>query len=104
MDSMTNARREAGLELQKLVQEFEQSDQAAFRRSRILCWIVLAVVTVVVLVLLLAGGDWRYLAAFWAIIVSLTAAGYWLSTRRQREQTDRLRALAIRWLADKPPE
>jgi len=104
MDTMTNARREAGLEIQKLAEEFEQSDEAAFLRTRILCWVVVAVVTVVVLVLLIAGGDWRYLAASWAVIVSLTAAGYWISTQRQRQQTARLRALAVRWLSDDPPE
>jgi len=102
MDPMTQARRDAGLEIQALAVEFEQSDEAAFRRTRLLCWIVAAVVSVVVLVLLIAGGDWRYLAAFWVALVGLTWGGYALSSHRQRQQTARLRALANRWL-DPPP-
>jgi hypothetical protein len=45
------------------------------------------------------GGDARYLGIFWLIIVGLIWAGYALSSRRQRQQTDRLRALATRWLS-----
>jgi hypothetical protein len=48
------------------------------------------------------GGDARYLGVFWLIIVGLTWAGYALSSRRQRQQTDRLRALATRWLRADP--
>ena len=41
--------------------------------------------------------------AFWLFVVGFTWAGYWISSRRQREQTSRLRALATRWLSDEPP-
>jgi hypothetical protein len=61
------------------------------------CWVVTAAVTAVVLVLLVAGGDWRYLGAFWVVIVGVCWLGYGLSSRRQRQQTARLRALATRW-------
>jgi hypothetical protein len=91
------------LEIQKLAEEFERSDEAAFRRTRIVCWVVVAVVTVILLVLLIGGGDWRYLMAFWVAMVGLTWAGYGLSSRRQRQQTGRLRALATRWLTGEPP-
>ena len=103
MDSVAEARRKAGLEIQTLAEDFERSDEAAFRRTRIACWVVVAVVTLVLLVLLVAGGDWRYLGAFWLFVVGFTWAGYWISSRRQREQTSRLRALAVRWLSDEPP-
>ena len=103
MDPRADARREAGLEIEKLAEEFERSDEAAFRRTRIVCWVVVAVVTAVMLVLLNSGGDWRYLAAFWAAVVGLTWAAYALSSRRQRQQTARLRALATRWLSGEPP-
>ncbi|WP_448204540.1 hypothetical protein [Azospirillum sp. sgz302134] len=99
LDPVAEARRQAGLEIQALAEEFEQSDEAAFRRTRIVCWVVVAVVTLVLLVLLVAGGDWRYLAAFWVVIVGFTWAGYAISTHRQRQQTGRLRALATKWLA-----
>ena len=91
MDPLASARREVALEIQKLAEDFERSDDAALRRTRIVCWVVAAVVTVVVLILLLAGGD------------GLTWAGYALSSRRQRQQTGRLRALATRWLDAGPP-
>ena len=103
MDTMTDARRQAGLEIQALAQEFETSDEASFRRTRILCWVVLGVVTLIVLVLMIAGGDWRYLGAFWVAIAALTWGGYAVSSNRQRQQTARLRALAVRWLGDEPP-
>ncbi len=103
MDATTDARRQAGLEIQALAQEFETSDEAAFRRTRIVCWVVLGIVTLVELVLLIAGGDWRYLAAFWVAIAALTWGGYAVSSRRQRQQTARLRALAMRWLGEQPP-
>jgi len=98
MDSSADARREAALELQKLADEFERSDEAAFRRTRIVCWGVAVVVSIVILILLIGGADWRYLATFWAVVVGLTWAGYGLSSRRQRQQTSRLRALATQWL------
>ena len=44
--------------------------------------------------MMVLGGDARYLGIFWLIIVGLIWAGYALSSRRQRQQTDRLRALA----------
>jgi hypothetical protein len=103
MDVMSDARRQAGLEIQALAQEFEASDEAAFRRTRILCWAVLGIVTLVMLVLLIAGGDWRYLVTSWVAIVALTWFGYAVSSNRQRQQTARLRALAVRWLGDEPP-
>jgi drug/metabolite transporter (DMT)-like permease len=61
-----------------------------------------AVVTIIILGLLVIGGDARYLGVFWLIIVGLTWAGYALSSRRQRQQTGRLRALATRWLSADP--
>ncbi len=103
MDATTDARRQAGLEIQALAQEFEASDEAAFHRTRIVCWVVLGIVTLVELVLLIAGGDWRYLAAFWVAIAALVWGGYAVSSRRQRQQTDRLRQLAMRWLGEDPP-
>jgi hypothetical protein len=98
MDSRREARREVALEIQKLAEEFERSDELAFRRSRMACWVVVAVVTVIVLFLLVIGADWRYLGAFWIVIVGLTWAGYWISARRQRQQTSLLRNLADRWM------
>jgi hypothetical protein len=102
MTPLNEARRQAGLEIQALAVEFEQSDEASFRLTRILCWVLSAVVTVIILVLLVAGGDWRYLGAFWLAIIALIWAGYTLSSRRQRQQTARLRALANRWLNGEP--
>jgi hypothetical protein len=103
MDPRAVARREAALELKKLVEDFERSDEAAFRRTRIVCWGIATVVTLVILVLLISGADWRYLAAFWVAVVGLTWAGYGLSSHRQRQQTGRLRALATQWLTGEPP-
>jgi hypothetical protein len=103
MDPLAGARREVALEIQKLAEDFERSDEAALRRTRIVCWVVVAVVTAIVLILLLVGGDGRYLGLSWAAVVGLTWAGYALSSRRQRQQTGRLRALATRWLNAGPP-
>jgi hypothetical protein len=103
MDPLAGARREVALEIQKLAEDFERSDEAALRRTRIVCWVVVAAVTAIVLILLLAGGDGRYLGLSWAAVVGLTWAGYALSSRRQRQQTGRLRALATRWLSREPP-
>jgi hypothetical protein len=61
-----------------------------------------AIVTIMTLGLLVIGGDARYLGVFWLIIVGLIWAGYALSSRRQRQQTGRLRALATRWLSAEP--
>jgi Flp pilus assembly protein TadB len=102
MDPIADARREVALEIQKLAEDFERDDEAAFRRTRIACWVVVAVVTIIILGLLVIGGDALYLGVFWLIIAGLTWAGYALSSRRQRQQTGRLRALATRWLSTGP--
>jgi Flp pilus assembly protein TadB len=99
MQATTDARREAALELQQLAEDFEREDEAAFRRTRIACWVGAAIATIIILGLLALGGDVRYLGVFWLIIVGLIWAGYALSSRRQRQQTNRLRALATRWLS-----
>jgi hypothetical protein len=103
MDPLTEARRQAGLEIQLLADEFEQSDEAAFRRTRIACWVLTALVSLVVLVLLIAGGDWRYLGGFWVVVLAVAWGGYALSLRRQRQQTGRLKSLAAQWLTGVPP-
>jgi hypothetical protein len=90
------------LEVQKLPDDFERDDEAAFRRTRIACWVVAAIVTIIILGMIALGGDARYLGIFWLIIVGLIWAGYALSSRRQRQQTGRLRALAARWLSAGP--
>ena len=102
MEPTADARREAALEIQKLAEDFEKEDAAAFRRTRIACWVVAAIVTIIILGMMALGGDARYLGIFWLIIVGLIWAGYALSSRRQRQQTDRLRALATRWLSAGP--
>jgi Flp pilus assembly protein TadB len=99
MDPRADARREVALEIQKLAEDFERDDEAAFRRTRIACWSGVAIVTIIILGLLALGGDARYLGIFWLIIVGLIWAGYALSSHRQRQQTNRLRALANRWLS-----
>jgi hypothetical protein len=55
-----------------------------------------AIVAIVILGLLLLGGDARYRRVFWLIIDGLTWAAYALSSGRQRQQIGRLRALATR--------
>ena len=102
MDPITDARREVALEIQKLAEDFERDDEAAFRRTRIACWVIAAIFTIIILGLLALGGDARYLGVFWLILVGLTWAGYALSSRRQRQQTGRLRTLATRWLSADP--
>jgi hypothetical protein len=102
MEPITDARREAALEIQKLAQDFEREDEAAFRRTRIGCWVAVGIFTIIILGLLGLGGDARYLGIFWLMIVGLTWAGYALSSRRQRQQTARLRALATAWLSAGP--
>jgi hypothetical protein len=77
MDPIADARREAALEIQKLAEDFERDDEAAFRRTRIACWVAVAIVTIIILGLLALGGDGRYLGVFWLIIVGLT----WPATR-----------------------
>jgi Flp pilus assembly protein TadB len=99
MEPITDARREAALEIQKLAEDFEKEDEAAFRRTRIACWVIAGIVTIIILGMIALGGDARYLGIFWLTIVGLTWAGYALSRRRQRQQTGRLRALAARWLS-----
>jgi hypothetical protein len=102
MEPITDARRQAALEIQKLAQDFEREDEAAFRLTRIGCWVAVAIFTIIILGLLVLGGDVRYLGLFWLMIVGLTWAGYALSSRRQRQQTARLRALATAWLSAAP--
>jgi Flp pilus assembly protein TadB len=102
MEPIADARQEAGLEIQKLAEDFEKEDEAAFRRTRIACWVIASVVTIIILGMIPLGGDARYLGIFWLIIVGLIWAGYALSSRRQRQQTDLLRALATRWLTAGP--
>ena len=98
MDQAVAARREVALEIERLAEEFERSDEAAFRRTRLVCWVVTAAVTIILVILLVMGADRRYLGFFWVAIVGLTWAGHFYSTYRQRQQTSRLRALANRWL------
>ena len=74
MDPIADARREVALEIQKLAEDFERDDEAAFRRTRIACWVVVAVVAIIILGLLVLGGDARYLGVFWLSIVGLTWA------------------------------
>jgi hypothetical protein len=102
MEPVVDAQQQAALEIQKLAEDFERDDEAAFRRIRIACWVVMAIVTLIILGLLIIGGDGRYLGVFWVIIIGLTWAGYALSSRRQRQQTGRLRALATRLLSAGP--
>jgi threonine/homoserine efflux transporter RhtA len=102
MDLRSEAHREVALDIRKLAEEFERSDELAFQRSRMVCWVVVAVLTVAVLFLLLVGADWRYLGAFWIVIVGLSWSAYWISARRQRQQTSLLRNLADRWMHDRP--
>jgi Flp pilus assembly protein TadB len=99
MEPTTDGRQEAALEIQKLAEDFEKEDEAAFRRTRIACWVIAAIVTIIILGMIALGGDARYLGIFWLIIVGLIWAGYALSSHRQRQQTGRLRALATRWLS-----
>jgi hypothetical protein len=99
MDATTAARREAGAEIARLAEAFEASDTRAFRLARVLCWAITALAAGVVVFLLLLNADWRYLAASWVVVVGLTWGAYALSRRRQRAQTEALRALAERWLA-----
>ena len=103
MDPVIVARREIGLEIQQLADEFEKSDHAAFRRMRFFCWGVTIFISIAALVLLIIGADWRYLLAFWAILMGITWIWYWASVRRQRKQTERLKALAVRWRDGTPP-
>jgi Flp pilus assembly protein TadB len=94
------ARQEAGAEIHKLAEEFELSDETAFRRGRIVRAVVSAAITAVYLILLLAGADWRAWGALWAVAIGLVWVEYALSIHRQRRQTARLRELAARWLRD----
>ena len=103
MDPLMAGRREVALEVESLAREFEASDNASFRRSRLVCWIITAVVTALALILLVIGGDERYLLAFWVVVVGLVWIGHLLSGRRQRQQTARLKALATRWLETPSP-
>ena len=55
MEPITDARREAALEIQKLAQDFEREDEAAFRRTRIGCWVAVGIFTIIILGLLGLG-------------------------------------------------
>lgn len=99
MEPKDDARREVAVEIRKLAEEFEQDDEAAFRQSRVASWIAVAVVTGLVLIMLGLGGDVRFLGVLWVVIVGLIWAAYVRSSRRQRQQTSRLRELASRWLS-----
>jgi hypothetical protein len=68
MEPIADARREAALEIQSWPRISERDDEAAFRRTRIACWVVVAVVTIIILGLLVLGGDARYLGVFWLTI------------------------------------
>ena len=46
MDPVAAARREVALDIQRLAEEFERSDEAAFYRTRLVCWAVTALVTI----------------------------------------------------------
>ena len=46
MDRAAAARREVALDIQRLAEEFEPSDEAAFYRTALVCWVVTALVTV----------------------------------------------------------
>ena len=71
MDPTTDGRQEAALEIQKLAEDFEKEDEAAFRRTRIACWVIAAFVTIIILGMIALGGDARYIGIFWLIIVGL---------------------------------
>ena len=44
MDPVAAARREVALDIQRLAEEFERSDEAALYRTRLVCWVVTALV------------------------------------------------------------
>lgn len=98
MDPVIAARREVALDIERLADDFEVSDETAFKTSRIIIWIILGLVALVVLVLLFAGSDWRYALGTLAAAAAVLWGGYWLSARRQRRQTRRLRELAAKWM------
>jgi len=50
------------------------------------------IVTIVILGLLIVGGDGSYLGVLWLIIVGFTSAGYALSSRRPRQPIGRSQA------------
>jgi hypothetical protein len=100
MEPIADARREAALEIQSWPRISERdeprSDEpvspaglswASSPSSPWACW---------------CSGDARYVGVFWLTIVGITWAGYAFSSRRQRQQTGRLRALANWWLSADP--
>ena len=98
--TVPNGRREAGFELQQLALEFEAADQAAFRTNRVLCFLVLGISTAIIIVLLIAGSDWRYMLGIWVVVQILTWGSHLLSSRRQTRQTDQLKQLSAKWMAE----
>ena len=48
MEPIADARREVALEIQKLAEDFERDDEA-FRRTRIACWVIAAIFTIITL-------------------------------------------------------
>lgn len=97
MDPVTLARQQAGRELQTLAEDFASSDEAAFMRTRIAYIVISVVVTLFLLVLTIAGGNWRQLGLFWLVLLAVMWGAFWLSQRRQRAQTHRLMELAESW-------
>lgn len=102
MDPVAAARREVALDIERLADEFEASDETAFRTGRIVIWVVLGIVSLIVILLLFAGSDWRYVLGTWAAAAVVLWGGYWLSASRQRRQTRRLRELAAKWMETPP--
>ncbi len=102
MDPVMAARREVALDIERLADEFEVSDDTAFKTSRVVIWIILGIVSLIIILLLFAGSDWRYVLATWAAAAAVLWGGYWLSARRQRRQTRRLRELAAKWMEATP--
>lgn len=98
MDPVTTARREVAMDIDRLADEFETSDESAFRATRIAIWVILVVVAAIVLVLLVAGSDWRYAIGAWAAAAAILWGGYAFSSGRQRRQTRKLRDLAAKWM------
>lgn len=98
MDPVTTARREVALDIDRLADEFETSDESAFRTTRIVIWVILGLVALIVLVLLFAGSDWRYALGTWAAAAAILWGGYAFSSGRQRRQTRKLRDLAAKWM------
>jgi hypothetical protein len=102
MDPVMAARREVALDIENLADSFAVSDERALKASRIGIWVILGIVSLVIVLLLFAGSDWRYVMATWASSATVLWGGYGLSARRQRQQTRRLRELATKWMEGNP--